>query len=274
MIHAVPTSLRHALDALPKLHADFSPVACWGDVLDDIAFEAVPDQTLVSWMQAAAAKEPCGDARLQAAYLMSDLAGAVGEVLAGLALRGYWLVSAGAGRVALTARQTAWEDDGETGVAQVFDVVLDPAGCGFVQRPNHKAFATAVEAIFGPFIRQLSAASGLGQPALFRLVGDSFGYAFLAHGRLLGCPLTGINHAKAIFQISGTKLRNKQLRFDYITLPEAPEIGDWLRVRGGCCRAYTRPGKPNYCTTCVLRDDDSRNERYRNFLRRKHVPTP
>lgn len=267
MMHLRGT-LEQVLHAMPKLDTDFSPMVSLGNAQAGTPLGAIPDATLRTWMQDATPQDPEGDAKLQAAYLMGDVTFALGEVLAGLALRNTWLVAADPVRVALAARQVTWDEDGETGSTQVFDLAVRPDGLTFSKTATHPDFAMAVEAMFAPLVHALNKASGLSNAALYRLVGDSFGCAFLAHGRLLGCDQAATDHACAVFHASGTKLRNKQLRFDYITLPEAPHVGDWLRVRGGCCRAYTRPGKPNYCTTCVLRDDASRIARYRNYLRR------
>ena len=114
------------------------------------------------------------------------------------------------------------------------------------------------------------AVSGLSRKALWLLVGDSLAYSLLHHARALGDPGRGIGAALAILRVPGTPLTTRKTRFDWVALPDAPQVGDWLRVRGGCCRAYTRP-KSAYCTTCVLRDDASRTERYRDYLRRTWI---
>ena len=81
-----------------------------------------------------------------------------------------------------------------------------------------------------------------------------------------------MEQARALLRQRGSKLFNKQTDFEWISLPEAPQIGDWMRVRGGCCRYYTAPAADAaYCTTCVLRDGDSRRERYRDYLRRSRL---
>lgn len=261
-------SLEQVLRTMPTLDTDFSPVVRLGNTQAGTPLGAIPEAVLAAWMHGATHQDPEGDAKLQAAYLMGDVAFALGEILAGLALRDKWLVASDPMRVFLSARDAIWDEGGEVASAQVFDLRLQPDGLTFAKTAAHFDFATALEATFAPLVHALNIASGLPRAALYRLVGDSFGYAFLAHGRLLECEKMATDHARAVFHTPATKLRNKQLRFDYITLPEAPHIGDWLRVRGGCCRAYSRPGKPDYCTTCVLRDDHSRIARYRDYLRR------
>lgn len=272
MIHLRDT-LVQTLGRLPRLEGDFSPIVKLG--LDKgYALAEFPPQILHRVLADAAADVEGADQKLEAAYLMGNVAFCLAEPLVGLAMHGHWLDAAHARCIALSPRLVTWEEEGEKGVDQVFDVGLAAAGLHFGATADTAAFAMAVEHLITSLVNTIHTATGLSKPALYMLVADSFGYAFLAHGRHLGCEDRAIALAMEVFGQHGTKLYSKKLRFDRITLPEAPHIGAWLRVRGGCCRAYTRPGKPNYCTTCVLRDDESRAERYRNYLRRTHLPQP
>ncbi len=265
MIHLRDT-FAQTLAGLPRLDGEFSPKVSLGT--GEVSLADLPQESLRRFLADAAVDEHGADSKLEAAYLVGTLAYSLAAPLVALVLRGQWLCQGHAAGVGLTPRFVTWKEDGDSGVEQVFDIALDRTHLTFSHEARPMRFAQAVEAIYVNVVTQIHAVTGLSQPALFMLISDSFAYAFLAHGRDLGCIDRAIGYATEAFCTRGTKLFSKKLRFDHITLPEAPDIGDWLRVRGGCCRAYTRPGKPNYCTTCVLRDDDSRTERYRNYLRR------
>ncbi|MEJ6403142.1 (2Fe-2S)-binding protein [Yoonia sp. 2307UL14-13] len=257
--------------ALPRLDDDFSPVIQFQPAPDFAALNDIPEAALPRWMADAAIDVEGPDAKLRAAYLMGDLSFAVVQTFAALALRGYWVVASHASPVGVRPRFVHWTEDGENGVSQTFDLFLNPDSLVFSHAPSPYAFARTIEDLFSPIVKAMTHQSKLSNTAFHRLIGDSIAYAFLAHGRVLDREQEAMVAALSILREPGTKLTNRKVRFDHITLPEAPEIGQWLRVRGGCCRAYTRPGKPDYCTTCVLRDDESRAERFRNYLRRTRL---
>lgn len=271
MIHLRDT-WQHLVQDVPRVEDDFSPVVHLAPRADAVLLSAITPHIVQRWMADATADEPGADAKLAAAYLMGDVANAVCQVFAALALRGHWLTAIGAESVGLIPRFVPWEEDGENGLSMTFDICLAPSDLAIGRAASPYGFAKSLEDLFAPLVQRLHSESGLGITALYRLVGDSLAHGFLTHGRVLNAERTGMDLAMAILHVPDTRLANKQVRFDHIQLPEAPEISGVLRVRGGCCRAYTRPGKPNYCTTCVLRDDESRNERYRNFLRRTRLP--
>ncbi len=270
MIHMRQTWQDQAI-ALPRLDDDFSPIVGLERDADAVSLEAVPVPTLRRWMADAAIDVDGPDTKLCAAYLMGDLSFAVVQTFAALALRGQWVVGADMDAVHVCPRFVQWTEDGENGVSQAFDLTLTPDALAFAPSLSPHAFAKTVEGLFHPLVGDMTHLSKLSNTAFHRLVGDSIAYAFLTHGRALDREQEGMDAAMSILREPGTKLTNRKVRFDHITLPEAPEIGQWLRVRGGCCRAYTRPGKPDYCTTCVLRDDASRTDRFRNYLRRTYL---
>ena len=271
MIHLRATWQQVVRD-LPRVEDDFSPVVHLTPDADAITLSDITSRTVKRWMADATADEPGADAKLAAAYLMGDVANTVCQIFAALALRGHWLSAVGTGAIGLIPRLVPWVEDGETGVSMTFDVCLAPDALAIGRATSPYRFAKSLEDLFAPLVQHLCRESRLGITALYRLAGDGLAYAFLTHGRALEAEQAGMDIAMEILRTPGTKLANKQVRFDHIQLPEAPQISGVLRVRGGCCRAYTRTGKPNYCTTCVLRDDESRNERYRNFLRRTRRP--
>ncbi len=270
MIHLRDT-WQQAVQDVPRVEGDFSPVMHLTPHADAALLTEITPHIVQRWMADATTDEPGADAKLAAAYLMGNVANPVCQVFAALALRGYWLSAAGAGSVGLIPRFVPWAEDGDRGVSMTFDICLAPDALAIGRAARPCRFAKSQEDLFAPLVRRLHSESRLGITALYRLVGDSLAYAFLTHGRALKAEQTAMDTALAILRAPGTKLANKQVRFDQIQLPEAPQISGVLRVRGGCCRAYTRPGKPSYCTTCVLRDDESRIERYRDFLRRTRL---
>ena len=150
-----------------------------------------------------------------------------------------------------------------------FDLNINESAIVFADLPATQGFAATLEQLHQPLIQTLHRISGLSQAALWRLVSDSMASAFLEQGTAAGQAELAIDHARMILRDRRSKLCNKQTGFEWITLPEAPDIGDWMRVRGGCCRYYTAPADDvDYCTTCVLRSAGSRRERYRDYLRR------
>ncbi|MGJ8624129.1 MAG: hypothetical protein ACSHW1_15325 [Yoonia sp.] len=256
-----------AMDQIPKLEGAFSPEISVGPSSGATNLATVDDVVLRRWMADATMGVDGADAKLAAAYLMGNITAALAEIVTGLALRSHCLTAAAPSAVALVARFVPWAQDGENGVSLVFDMHLSADGLMFENTVRPYEFAKAIEDILSPLVRTLSNTSGLSKAALFRLAGDSLAYAFLAHGKILGREGEAMALAYAVLRAPTTALTNKQVHFDFIALPEAPHIGEWLRVRGGCCRAYTRPGFPEHCTTCVLRDKDSRTQRYRDYLR-------
>ncbi len=81
--------------------------------------------------------------------------------------------------------------------------------------------------------------------------------------------------AQAILQAPGSPLHNKQTGFVEIVVrdvakPEQVVACEWFRARGGCCRYYTtEAAEGEYCTTCVLRPAESRDERLHTYLKGK-----
>lgn len=262
---------QQTLRIMPRLNGAFCPITHPETRADAVPLGAVPDYVLRQWMADATAQDAGADTKCAAAYLIGDLADAICHILAGLVLQDYWLFTADPGVIGMLPRFVRWERDGARGVSLCFDLCVPPKAMTFKAAADPHHFAHALSNIFAPVVEQLQQASGLGQAALYRLVGDSLAAACLAHGRAMRAEQEAMAIAMAILRHPGTKLHNRQVRFDHVALPEAPGIDAWFRIRGGCCRAYTRPGKHDYCTTCVLRDDDSRHAKLRDHLRRTRL---
>ncbi|MCF2872031.1 hypothetical protein L0664_13230 [Octadecabacter sp. G9-8] len=265
----IPPALHDLIADLAPLEGAFSPVLSMGrcsaanlslsDITDDCARRLMADVAL---------SEPDGDAKLAAAYLIATVSWNVCEPLAGLALRGLWIVAAKQDAIALSERFVHWEQDREKGVSLTFDLTINETAVAFADVPAPREFAKVLEQLHAPLIETLHRVCGLSRSALWRLVSDSLASAFLEQGRAIDQAEIAIGRARRILRDRGSKLFNKQTNFEWISLPEAPDIGDWMRLRGGCCRYYTSGrSDAEYCTTCVLRSADSRRDRYRDHLR-------
>lgn len=265
----MPRDLPTMLAALQPLEGDFSPaVRLAPRDTNGTALCELTDGDVRRLMADAILDEPGGDAKLAAAYLMGIASWSICEGLVGLAMRGLWLAAARPDAVRLTQRFVHWEEDGDKGVSLAFDLEIDSEHTAFVDIVACAGFATTLEEVHAPLVDALYAASGLSRAALWRLVADSLAAAFLEHGRHLDRVDQAMAYARTILRDRSTKLANRQTDFEWITLPENPDTGRWMRLRGGCCRYYTAPrGNADYCTTCVLRDAESRRKRFQAYIR-------
>lgn len=231
--------------------------------LADLAQDAAALARLVAVKQAQARG---GDAKLGCAYLIGDLGWELGGLLSGLWLSGWRVMAADPAGVALSTRSVAWEEADESGVATVFDLTLDPGGLiGEGTQPDD--LARAITALLAPVIAALTRLTGLGATAQWRLVGDGLAAALLHRGKALGCLDAALTLGRAILSERPSKLRSRQTDFIEIRLPHRPDVSDWFRLRGGCCRYYTAAGESgDYCTTCVLRDRDDQIARLAAWL--------
>ncbi|ROU02452.1 (2Fe-2S)-binding protein [Histidinibacterium lentulum] len=263
--------LAASLARRPPTREAFTAGASFGVAPADALPLAEPERgPLTDWLAAEVAEVTTPDDKLAAAYLMNSLSWAVPEPLAWVALDGVALPDIPPEAVAVTARREQWEEDGESGVAVAYDLVLDPA----LIRPapgmeTADALGALVAGLFAPLVAAVSRRSGLSRGALWRLVGDGLSATLLALGKEAGCEDRAMDMARAVLADRRTPLFSRQTGFVRIDLPERPEIAEWFRARGGCCRYYTAEGS-EYCTTCVLRDKKSRDARLREHLRRKN----
>ncbi|MGR3492072.1 MAG: hypothetical protein ACU0DW_08435 [Shimia sp.] len=204
---------------------------------------------------------------MQGAFLMGTVAGAVCEPLSWLALNGA-VPALTAHEVFVHPRVVQWKEDGDAGEELAFDLSLRGVTGTVVP------YGPQLAALFAPVVEAIFAQTGLARPALWRLVGDTLAYTLLAQARRVGDAERGIEMARAILRDRGTKLFSKQTDFEMIRLEDDPAVGDWLRLRGGCCRVYTaKEDATAYCTTCVHRDAESRRSRFRAHLRSRAATT-
>lgn len=207
-----------------------------------------------------------GDAKLGCAYLIGDLGWEVGGLLAALWLAGWQVGRVDPAAVAIVPRALEWEEDGQSGVAQVLDLTLDPAGltAGGAAPAD---LARAIEGLHAGPIAALTRLTGLGAVAQWRLVSDGVAGALIQSGKAMGCVEKAVDLARAVLGDTGTRLQSRNIEVVQVRHPHRPGISDWFRLRGGCCRYYTASGETGeYCTTCVHRDRDDQIARLAAFL--------
>lgn len=254
---------------LPRLRDAFSARLHAGPAPGEALRLDAPDAALLeAWLAAEMQAQDGADDKLAAAYLLGRIAFAVSEVLAALALQGLQPARLAPDAVALTARRAAWHLDGQSGEGRAYDIVL--AGSDLVPCGAPAAMlGAALPELLAPLVLYLIGRSGLSRGALWRLVGDALSGALLMQGKHVGREEEAMEIAHAVLRDRQSPLYSRQTGYFRIDLPERPDIAEWFRVRGGCCRYYTTEGGA-YCSTCVLRDPESREALLRAHLRRKH----
>jgi hypothetical protein len=163
--------------------------------------------------------------------------------------------------VALRYRNFTWYEDGESGEAERIDVRFlsgrfaclpddpssdHPDAIILTDRDALREWLhTALEAHFSLLIERIFVQTRLSRYAQWCLVADSCAALFLHIGRALGDEAHG--------QAEGLKCET-------------------FRAMGGCCRYYTvsETGQ-DYCSTCVLRKPEDRNQRLLNYMAKKYA---
>lgn len=251
---------------VPKLILDENPAAQNLATISPRQLEHLMDQSVL--------KYDAPDRKMAAAFCMNKMSWSILRPLADYALNNYMLTAVPHENFSLKARNIHWEVEGESGVYQTLDVYLNLNRSSWqiidLAQADLHDFTHQIETLFAPLVDMHFQLSNLAKPALWRLVGDSLAAAFLAQGENFDCPDKAMQAAEKILKRRGTKLFSKQVGFFNMSLPERPDTAEWFRARGGCCRYYTsKDGE--YCTTCVLRDEESRNARLQTYLREKHL---
>lgn len=256
--------VERALSLLPLSMCEFSPrMLQWGEG-EAVALSQLGNADLPAWLERSVLDITGPDTKLAGAFLAGTIGWCLSDLVAGLAVRGTFLAEAPADAVALCPRRVDWEYEGETGTRYIFDIALNLDRVRFA--PVTVRLRGALENLFASTVDAIHATTSLPRPALWRLMGDSVSAALLEHGKLASCAQDGMDLALDLLREKGSPLFSKQTRFCQVTLPERPEISDWFLIRGGCCRYYTAPDG-EYCTSCVLRDDESRTQRLQTHLR-------
>jgi len=260
-----------AFDRQPKTRDAFSARVSFGAAPSGGMSLGQPDMdTLADWLAAEVADVARPDDKLAAAYLINSLSWAVTEPLGWLALEAAVVPEITPASVTLTSRRQTWEEDGETGVATAYDMVIDPDGLGAAQQVvTPQVLGTLVSELFAPLVSTVAKRSGLSRGALWRLIGDGLSATLLAQGMATDVEDHAMEIARTVLADKASPLFSRQTGFVRVALPERPDIAEWFRARGGGCRYYTLDDG-HYCTTCVLRDANSRDARLQAYLRRKN----
>ncbi|QQA44231.1 (2Fe-2S)-binding protein [Pelagovum pacificum] len=254
---------RALADALKRLPADptgFSSRVSFEAPETDSLWLARPDESrLEAWLDRQKQDAAGADDKLAAAYLMGRIGWAISTVFCPLGLSDE-LPPLAAEAVTLVPREEAWSYEGESGSAVIYDLSLrrTPLRC-----PTSGPAASIAQlhvSLLSPIVAAISARTRLAPAALWRIVGDGMAAALLEAGMRHGVREAAMQIALDILRDRSGPLYSRQTGFEEVTLPDRPDCAEWVRLRGGCCRFYTSDGG-EYCTTCVLRDDDSRRMR-------------
>lgn len=261
-----------------KLHAAFAalpmPLSVW-DGRHQLASLRPGAQTLAElpgspalpqMIGAKQAQAKGGDARLGCAYFIGDLAWALGRLLGGLWLKGWYLHAADPSAISISLRPVPWEAGGDAGINQVIDVTADPAG--FVAGPDDPGqFALAFAALHEGVILASARLTGLGPAAQWRLVADGLSMALLDQGKRMGAVECALAVGRTALSNRRTPIWTKQGEYAEVQAP--PDLSEWFRLRSGCCRYHTSQGG-DYCTTCVHRDRNDQIARLKGYLQELH----
>jgi hypothetical protein len=208
------------------------------------------------------------DAKGQAAYLIQGLGYHVTALM-------YALRTAGIDATRLTAADIGfkfefyhWEEDEESGDDYRILISVDPSLLTPLETSAIEPMRAAVATILEPIVINLFATTRLPKPALWRQAADGVVSGFLYTGRPLGCEAQAIAEGEVFLRTPGSPLTNKQSGFLTLTVEDEAtgrSLTETFRQRGGCCRYYTCDDG-EYCSTCVLRPTEERDERLRNYM--------
>lgn len=263
--------LRHFLAPLPA--SDDLHLSVGEDHAGHEPITALSAAIVQAWMIEVGHDHQNMDAKTRAAYLIGDIAWAFGLNLAALHVAGRGLPDISASAIAAAPQWYHWEDGEESGEALRFTLRL-LASPDALHRPldagGIHALAVAAHA---PLVETLHAMTRLGRSAMWRLVADALAAAWLRIGKQVGRESEAMRTADAIIQAPGSPLANKQTGFIEIVVrdeAQQPLACEWFRARGGCCRYYTtEKSAGEYCTTCVLRPAESRDQRLYDHVKAK-----
>jgi hypothetical protein len=187
--------------------------------------------------------------------------------------------------VALCLRTYTWHEGEHSGEAERMDVRFlngrfaclpdDPAANhpDAIVLPDSDTLRewlrTRLEAHLTPLIERVFAQTRLSRGAQWCLVADSCAALFLHVGQALGDAARGQGEGLKFVKAPDSPMTNDKT--SYISL-QYLDHRETFRARGGCCRYYTvsETGE-DYCTTCVLRKPEDRDQRLLDYMAKKYV---
>jgi hypothetical protein len=235
----------------------------------------VDEATLGQWLACMSHNTVGMDDKARAAYLIGYVAWYLAMDLATLRLAGVGVPDVTATQIMAALEWYHWEEDGESGEAVRFALRFVTQDEAVYSPLNLDGVRALIEAAHAPLIERLYATTRLGRSALWRLVADAVAVSWLNVGQRLGRESEAMDEAMAIIRAPGSPLHNKQTGFVEIVADDPDNPGEalgcgWFRARGGCCRYYTTEGaEGDWCTTCVLRPEESRNQLLQNQVRKR-----
>lgn len=135
------------------------------------------------------------------------------------------------------------------------------------------SMARALEAILEPIVARVKVETKFAPAAQWRCAADSFASAFLYTGRALEAEERSRDEALSVINHPCLMMANPQTSYREvsITCADGREVSQAFLKRGGCCRYYTADAA-EYCTTCILRDEESQLARLTAYLHEVHEP--
>jgi hypothetical protein len=234
---------------------------------------ALSPAVIDAWMIEVGRKYKDMEAKTRAAYLIGDIAWAFGLNLGALHLAGHGLPDVDAATIAAAPQWYRWEEGDESGDALRFTLRLLASPDATYRPLEVEGISALAVAAHAPLIETLFAMTRLGRSAMWRLVADALAASWLAVGKQIGREAEAMQAANAIIRAPGSPLANKQIDFiEIVVRDDAQQVlgCEWFRARGGCCRYYTtEESAGEYCTTCVLRPVESRDQRLYDHVKSK-----
>jgi hypothetical protein len=187
--------------------------------------------------------------------------------------------------IALRIQRYTWHHEGESGEAGRLEVrflvpdftclphdpiaVLPHAQIAADQDSLRDQMRHALEAHMQPLIERVYEATKLSRNAQWLLVADSCAAMFLHLGQALEDSERAQREGMAFIHAPHSPMNNDKTC--YITLDYQGHC-ETFRAHGGCCRYYTvsESGK-DYCTTCVLRKPEDRDQRLLDYMAKKYA---
>jgi ferric iron reductase protein FhuF len=276
-------ALSHMQRVDPEAYADIGTVeAGW---LTVAAF-CDPQTTLLEAALARQAQDyPHMEDRTRGAYLIGEYSWYVPLVAITAYLAQQRVPDFSRENVAVRFRTYTWHEGAASGEAQRLDVRF--LSGRFACLPDDVAadhpdaqvlpdgdalrehLRTTLEGHLTPIIERVYAETKLSHHAQWMLVADSCAALFLHSGQALGAEAYAKAEGMVFVKAPSSPMNNAKTT--YISLQYRDHC-DTFRARGGCCRYYTvSESGADYCTTCVLRPPEDRDQRLLAYMAKKYA---